>query len=811
VLPNNVSPATANFHATALSVTNLSIANATTLEDSAAVTVSGAMAWQGGTLTTGTVTGGSLTVQNTGTLTLNNGDYVLDGETLTNLGTATWTSGSIQLDDGAVINNAGTLTMALNYTWGMSYGFGAAGVVNNSGTWIDASGNTYANSIGTYGGITFNNSGSMQVQSGTLNLDYGGNGGTSSGSFSAAPGSSLNLGGAALTLTPPAQITGDSITLAPTALNLQISDSLSGALYPAISIGSTGSIGGQLNVQVQSGFTPTLGETLTLIHDQGSSPVNGTFTGLPEGASVTDNQGNRYQITYRGGSGNDVVLTTTYVATLPTVTAVSSDHPQGSVYGQAVTFTATVATTPQSNSTPTGSVQFQIDGSNAGSAVTLTGGSASFSTSTLTVGTHTIGAFYSGAASYFASSGSLTETVLSAQQEVSVIGTQVNNLVNAGALSSGNGSALTVKLDNATASLNGGHTNAGINQIRAFINQINAFVSSGTLTAAQGQALTSAAKAAITAASGSGSFQLALGASSAFASSNSNQILNGVLTMAVQDDTGNGLDPNEVARLGDALTCLNAALGSFGVDLTWAAPGTNADVHIHLSANTPQGGASDGVLGFTTAENDLYLVTGWNFYTGADASAIGAGQYDFLTLATHELAHTVGLGESNDPNSVMYEYLAAGSVRRTFTDANLALINTDADRFMKAGGTWDARNGPQASFQIMITPVALQPASLLLAGMEADGQIGPGEAMGAPVAANNVLIRGGDNVLIGGAGDDILIGGTGRDILIGGFGSTKTAGPSGDKVHLSVELALDHEGLAWRSIMGEWTSDHDGY
>jgi hypothetical protein len=32
----------------------------------------------------------------------------------------------------------------------------------------------------------------------------------------------------------------------------------------------------------------------------------------------------------------------------------------------------------------------------------------------------------------------------------------------------------------------------------------------------------------------------------------------------------------------------------------------------------------------------------------------------------------------------MYEYLTPGTVRRTFTDSNLSLIGTDADRFMKA-------------------------------------------------------------------------------------------------------------------------------
>jgi CSLREA domain-containing protein len=193
-----------------------------------------------------------------------------------------------------------------------------------------------------------------------------------------------------------------------------------------------------------------------------------------------------------------------------------------------------------------------------------------------------------------------------------------------------------------------------------------------------------------------GAFQLANGSSSSYAASTCNWITNGILTIAAEDDTGSGLDTNELARLSDAMTYLNGALASFGVNLGWAAAGTPADVTVHFASATPHGGAADGVLGFTTATNDVYFVTGWNYYTGPDATQVAANQYDFLTLAVHELAHTVGLGESVDPNSVMYEYLAAGTARRTLTDSNLALINTNSDRFMKVAGAV-AGNVPETS------------------------------------------------------------------------------------------------------------------
>ena len=77
-----------------------------------------------------------------------------------------------------------------------------------------------------------------------------------------------------------------------------------------------------------------------------------------------------------------------------------------------MTFTATVASNPPGSGTPTGTVQFQIDGTNFGSAVTLVGGSATSSAiTTLSAGAHTIQAIYSGDTKFATSTGTLTQTV----------------------------------------------------------------------------------------------------------------------------------------------------------------------------------------------------------------------------------------------------------------------------------------------------------------------------------------------------------------------------------------------------------------
>src|SRR5262249_53598589 len=110
---------------------------------------------------------------------------------------------------------------------------------------------------------------------------------------------------------------------------------------------------------------------------------------------------------FNGSTGS---LTQTVNKASTTTTLSSSANP--SVFGQSVTFTATVAAVSPGAGTPTGTVQFTIDGVNFGAAVALSGGVAtSGATSTLTVGAHAITAVYSGDANFNTSTGTLTQTV----------------------------------------------------------------------------------------------------------------------------------------------------------------------------------------------------------------------------------------------------------------------------------------------------------------------------------------------------------------------------------------------------------------
>ena len=87
----------------------------------------------------------------------------------------------------------------------------------------------------------------------------------------------------------------------------------------------------------------------------------------------------------------------------------SSANP--SVFGQSVTFTATVAVTAPASGTPTGTVTFK-DGATTLGTGTLTAGTATFATSALALAGHTITAVYGGDSNFTTSTSSgLTQTV----------------------------------------------------------------------------------------------------------------------------------------------------------------------------------------------------------------------------------------------------------------------------------------------------------------------------------------------------------------------------------------------------------------
>jgi len=97
---------------------------------------------------------------------------------------------------------------------------------------------------------------------------------------------------------------------------------------------------------------------------------------------------------------------------LSTATVTVATSQQGSAYGQELTFTATVG---GAGETPSGTIQFVVDGVDFGDPAALASGSAvSLSTALLGAGNHVVQAFYSGDGQYAGGDGAFTQTVVKA-------------------------------------------------------------------------------------------------------------------------------------------------------------------------------------------------------------------------------------------------------------------------------------------------------------------------------------------------------------------------------------------------------------
>ena len=111
-----------------------------------------------------------------------------------------------------------------------------------------------------------------------------------------------------------------------------------------------------------------------------------------------------------------------------TTTSSVSSSANPSVSGQAVTFTATIDPVSPGSGTPTGNVTFD-DGSTVLGTVTLTSWTASFTTSSLALGTHSIKAVYAGDTNFKASTSAVLKQVVNSSSDVVAAVTVAPSLV----------------------------------------------------------------------------------------------------------------------------------------------------------------------------------------------------------------------------------------------------------------------------------------------------------------------------------------------------------------------------------------------
>jgi hypothetical protein len=329
---------------------------------------------------------------------------------------------------------------------------------------------------------------------------------------------------------------------------------------------------------------------------------------------------------------------------------------------------------------------------------------------------------------------------------------------------SGNG---TFNLSAATSPVNGAYPGIVIFQSRA---NTRALAISGN-AASRLTGTVYAANAPVVA-SGNASFQVAMIADALSVSGNvhltqmaagsngagesdgiANTLLAGDLEVYVNDPAGY-FTANELARIQDAITGLDALLVPFNVQITEVSDPTLANLVVDTGFTSAAGSAADSVLGCFKADvGEITLLQGWNWYDGADPTQIGAGQYDFQTTLTHELGHALGLGHSLNPASPMYATLAPGTSNRTLTGADLNISDPPA-------GAEPLRAAPR--------PIAVAPASVpsALPSSPAAGSASTPLALGslypAPVDAIMAFLnRGSPAVLSGGGTGATAMGPTG--------------------------------------------------
>jgi hypothetical protein len=202
-----------------------------------------------------------------------------------------------------------------------------------------------------------------------------------------------------------------SASLAQTVARAATSTAVASSANPSVS-GQSVTFTATVSATAPGAGTPS--GTVTFF-DGATSLGTGTLSGGVATLSVSNLSVASHSITasYNGdanfNSSTSGTLTQTVNMDGTATSLASSVNP--TVYGQSVTFTATVSAAAPGSGTPTGTVTF-MDGATTLGTGTLSGGTASFTTSSLAAGSHSITAVYGGNPSFNASTSSaLGQTV----------------------------------------------------------------------------------------------------------------------------------------------------------------------------------------------------------------------------------------------------------------------------------------------------------------------------------------------------------------------------------------------------------------
>ena len=305
---------------TPIQIASLTLNNGDVLKAADDLLVTQSFAFNGGVLR-GLDGKGSL--KTLGQFTLNGEDYV-DNVTLLNGGQGVWSGGRIHfLGDTRFVNLAGaTFDDRVDGTFGLD-GAGSS-IFENQGLFIKSGGDGVTHLL-----MQLINSGEVRIDRGILDLGGGylevippggggggtiGGGGGYTGDRNVDNGGNFSSGGGGSNT----QTVSNFIQRATGTFIEQIG----GSPGPFGQLIVTGSVilDGTLRVGLFNGYVPRLGDSFRIIDNQGTSPVFGRFANADElGVVMAGAYG--FRVTYKGGTGNDIVLTVITTNQAPTAVA----------------------------------------------------------------------------------------------------------------------------------------------------------------------------------------------------------------------------------------------------------------------------------------------------------------------------------------------------------------------------------------------------------------------------------------------------------------------------------------------------------